>query len=85
MVNRSFDFYFLNMYDKMKADLGLYGFHAIKPLYKKKGHQIHHVGSIQIINTLCQKSISILFNIFQTVVTSTECEEALKSKAYKPI
>lgn len=39
MVNRSFDFYFLNMYDKMKADLGLYGFHAIKPLYKKKGHQ----------------------------------------------
>lgn len=49
MVNRSFDFYFLNMYDKMKADLGLYGFHAIKPLYKKKGHQIHHVGSIQII------------------------------------
>lgn len=26
MVNRSFDFYFLNMYDKMKADLGLYGF-----------------------------------------------------------
>lgn len=49
MVNRSFDFYFLNMYDKMKADLGLYGFHAIKPLYKKKGHQIHHVGSIHQI------------------------------------
>lgn len=49
MVNRSFDFYFLYMYDKMKADLGLYGFHAIKPLYKKKGHQIHHVGSKQII------------------------------------
>lgn len=45
MVNRSFDFYFLNMYDKMKADLGLYGFHAIKPLIQEE----------RTSNTSCRK------------------------------
>lgn len=38
MVNRFFDFYFLNMYDKMKVDLGFYGFYVNKFLYKKKGY-----------------------------------------------